>query len=84
MRVINFSDARNRLKGVLDRVVDDVDYTIISRRDAPDAVVLSLEHFNSLIETVHLLSSPTNAAHLAVSIRQYHAGQTTEREDEDA
>jgi len=26
MRVIDFSDARNRLKGVLDEVVDDRDY----------------------------------------------------------
>ena len=84
MRVINFSEARNRLKSVLDRVVDDADYTIISRRDAEDAVVLSLAQFNSLVETVHLLSSSDNAAHLAVSIRQYRAGQTTELEDQDA
>ncbi len=34
MRVINFSDARNRLKSVLDQVVEDSDYTVISRRDA--------------------------------------------------
>ena len=32
MRVVNFSDVRNRLKNVLDQVVNDVDYTIISRR----------------------------------------------------
>ena len=74
MRVINFSDARNRLKSVLDRVVDDADYTIISRRDKEDAVVLSLEQFNALIETVHLLESPANAAHLAESIRQFRSG----------
>ncbi|MCP4267427.1 MAG: type II toxin-antitoxin system Phd/YefM family antitoxin, partial [Candidatus Brocadiaceae bacterium] len=34
MRVVNFSDARNRLKSVLDQVVDDSDCTVISRRDA--------------------------------------------------
>ncbi len=80
MRVINFSEARNRLKSVLDQVVEDADYTIISRRDADDAVVMSLEQFNGLMETVHLLSSPANAAHLAKSIKQYRSGKV-ERHD---
>ncbi len=75
MRVVNFSEARNHLKDILDQVVADRDYTVISRRDADDAVVMSLEHFNSLMETVHLLKSPANAAHLAKSIAQYKAGK---------
>ncbi len=79
MRVINFSEARNKLKSVLDQVVNDSDYTIISRRDADDAVVMSLDHFNGLMETVHLLKSPANAAHLEKSIKQYRKGQVTER-----
>lgn len=58
MKVVSFSDARNRLKSVLDRVANDQDYTIISRRDADDAVVMSLDQFNSLMETVHLLKAP--------------------------
>ena len=74
MRVVNFSDARNRLKNVLDQVVEDSDYTVISRRDAEDAVVMSLDSFNGLMETVHLLKSPPNAAHLAKSIAQYRSG----------
>jgi len=75
MRIVNFSEARNKLKTVLDQVVEDVDYTVISRRDAEDAVVMSLEHFNGLMETVHLLRSPANAEHLARSIEQYHSGK---------
>ncbi len=75
MRVISFSDARNRLKNVLDQVVEDSDYTVITRRNAEDAVVMSLDHFNGLMETVHLLKSPANAAHLAKSIAQYRSGK---------
>jgi len=71
MRVVNFSEARNSLKSVIDQVIDDADYTVIARRDAPDAVMMSLDTFNSLMETVHLLKSPANAAHLAKSIDQY-------------
>jgi antitoxin YefM len=80
MRIINFSDARNSLRSVIDQVVEDADVTIISRRDAPDAVVMSLDHYNSLMETVHLLSSPANAAHLARSIAQARAGKAQRRE----
>jgi len=75
MRVVNFSEARNRLKNVLDQVVEDSDYTVISRRDADDAVVMSLDQFNGLMETVHLLKSPANAVHLEKSIAQYRSGK---------
>jgi antitoxin YefM len=80
MRIINFSDARNSLRTVIDQVVEDADVTVISRRDAPDAVVMSFDHYSSLMETVHLLSSPANAAHLAKSIAQARSGQAEHRE----
>lgn len=80
MRVISFTEARNGLKSVLDRVVSDADYTIITRRDAEDAVVMSMDHYNSLMETVHLLKSPANAAHLTRSIEQFKASKVIERD----
>lgn len=80
MKVVTYSQARNNLKRILDRVVDDADYTVITRRDAEDTVVMSLDSFNSLLETVHLLKSPANAAHLARSIEQFKQGQATEKE----
>jgi antitoxin YefM len=55
MRVVSFSEARNSLKTVLDHVAEDADYTIITRCDAENAVVMSLDYFNSLLETVYLL-----------------------------
>jgi antitoxin YefM len=84
MRVVNFTEARNSLKTVIDQVINDADYTVIARRDAPDAVVMSLDTFNSLMETVHLLKSPANAAHLARSIEQYRQGKLTQQELADA
>ncbi|WP_300454361.1 type II toxin-antitoxin system prevent-host-death family antitoxin [Accumulibacter sp.] len=79
MKIINFSDARNNLKQVIDRVVEDADVAVITRRDAPDAVVMSLDTFNSWMETVHLLKTPANASHLAKSIRQLRSGKARER-----
>ena len=79
METVTFTEARNKLRSVLDRVAENADYTIITRRDAEDAVVMSLDQFNSLIETVHLLKSPANAAHLSRSIGQYRAGKVMEQ-----
>jgi len=78
MKIVSYTEARNRLKTVLDGVVNDADTTVITRRDAQDTVVMSLDHYNSLMETVHLLRSPANAEHLRRSIDQYRAGQTIE------
>ena len=41
---------------------------------------MSLDYYNSLIETVYLLKSPANAAHLSDSIEQFRAGKVVERE----
>ncbi|MDX1590167.1 MAG: type II toxin-antitoxin system prevent-host-death family antitoxin [Oleiphilaceae bacterium] len=79
MRIISFTEARNSLKAVLDAVVNDADTTVITRRDSEDAVVMSLDYYNSLMETVHLLRSPANARHLNESIAQYRAGKVVER-----
>lgn len=79
MRVINFTEARNSLKTIINQVTDDADYTVIARRDAPDAVLMSLDTFNSLMETVYLLRSPANAARLAKSLEQYRQGKLTQQ-----
>lgn len=79
MRVVKFSKARNNLKMLIDQVTDDADYTVIARRDAPDAVLMSLDTFNGLMETVHLLKVPAYAAHLARSIEQYRQGQVVQQ-----
>lgn len=81
MKVVTYSHARNSLKSVLDDVVQDADVTIISRRDAEgDAVVMSLDSYNSIMETLHLTSNPTNSAALARAIAQDKAGQAQKRQ----
>jgi antitoxin YefM len=76
---LTFLKPGGSLKGVIDQVIADADYTVIMRRDAPDAVVMSLDTFNGLMETVHLLKSPANAAHLARSIEQLCKGEVRQQ-----
>ena len=73
--VVTFSEARKNFKAVMDRVVDDCDYTVITRQGAEPVVMLSLSEWNSIQETAHLLSSPKNAARLATGIAQLNAGK---------
>lgn len=81
MKVVTYTHARNSLKSVLDDVVQDADVTIISRRDAEgDAVVMSLDSYDSSMETLHLTSNPANAAALAKAIAQDKTGQAQDRQ----
>ncbi|MGM0542230.1 MAG: type II toxin-antitoxin system Phd/YefM family antitoxin [Pseudomonadota bacterium] len=79
MQIVSYTDARNSLKSVLDSVIENADFTIITRRDSENAVVMSQEYFDSLMETVHLLKSPANAVHLRESIQQYRSGKSIQK-----
>ena len=63
MQIISYSQARNSLKIVLNSVNYNADVSIVSRRDADNAVVMSLDHYNSIMKTLYLLKSPANAAY---------------------
>ncbi len=80
MNVVNFSEAKNNLKSILDKVASDKNCTVIVRRDTEDAVVMSKSYYNSLMETVYLLKSPANAKHLEQAIAEYKAGKTQEHD----
>ena len=80
VRTVSFTEARDGLKSILDGVAGGADVAIITRRDAQDAVVMSLDYYSSLMETVHLLKSPANVAHLSESIEQFKVGDVVERE----
>ncbi len=80
MDVLTYSDARANLKGVMDRVVDDRTQVVITRQKSEAVVMVSLEDWNAMEETMHLLSTPTNAERLRSSIRQLEAAKGSERD----
>jgi antitoxin YefM len=76
MIAANFSEFRTKLKMYLDNVEDNNETLIVKRKTGKGTVVISLDEYNSIIETVHLLSSKSNADRLYESINQMKKGET--------
>lgn len=83
MIAANFSEFRTSLKSYLDSVEDDNETLIIKRKSGKGAVMISLDEYNSIMETMHLLSSKKNADRLYESIEQMKSGKTIQPKLED-
>jgi len=80
MRAISYSEARENLKSVIDRVVADRDPIAITRQRGEGAVLVSESDWASIEETLYLLRSPANARELLASIADLDAGKGIERD----
>ncbi len=80
MIAANFTEFRTSLKKYLDNVENNHETLIIKRKSGKGTVLISLEEYNSIMETMHLLSSKTNADRLYESIEQIKKGETFEKE----
>jgi len=79
MDIISYSSARGNFAKVMEQVCDDYNPVTITRQNAKPVVMLSLDEYESLMETLYLLRSPKNAAHLMASIAEIEAGKTKKR-----
>jgi antitoxin YefM len=79
MDVLTYSDTRANLKEVMDKVVEDRAPVVVTRKRGEAVVMVSLADWNAMEETLHLMSSPANAARLAAAIGQLEAGGGSER-----
>ena len=78
---VSFTDLRQNMARYFDRVTDDREPLLVTRQGGKgNVVILSEEEFAGWRETVHLLSSPKNAARLLASIRQFDTGKGWSRE----
>jgi antitoxin YefM len=76
MIAANYTELRTDLKKYLDEVEDNNETLIIKRGTGKGTVLISMEEYNSLMETVHLLSSKRNAERLFESMEQMESGKT--------
>lgn len=74
MKVVNYSEFRNDLTRKLNLVNDDREIVIVSRTKGKSVVVMDLEEYNSLQETVHLMSTSANRHRLEAAIQEMQNG----------
>lgn len=79
MIAANYTELRTDLKKYLDEVEENNETLIIKRGTGKGTVLISMEEYNSLMETVHLLSSKRNAERLFESMEQMESGKTVNR-----
>jgi antitoxin YefM len=80
MAHVSYSELRNNLASYMDQVCDDRAPLFVTRQNARSVVLISEEDYEGLMETVHLLKSPANAARLLRSIKEADQGKVTERD----
>jgi antitoxin YefM len=74
MDAIAYSNVRKNLVSVMEKVCNDHNPVIITRKDSAPVVMMSLEDYNAIEETMYLLRSPANAARLRASIAEFESG----------
>jgi antitoxin YefM len=80
MHVLTFSQARADLKQTMDDVCRDHEPAVITRQRGEPVVMISLEDYNGMRETMYLLESSANSKRLRASIAQLRAGKAVTQE----
>ena len=80
MKTATITNFRQKMKEHLNEIQEDQDILVLTGPKKKDFVVLTLEMFNAMEETAHLLSTSANTKRLMESIAQDKAGKVTVRE----
>jgi len=80
MDAVSYTDLRQNLKSYMDKVYNDHDPLIITRKNNQNVVLLSVDEYNSLMETNYLMSNEENYKYIKESIDQYEKGKVKQKE----
>lgn len=79
MLAMNYSTMRNKLKNVLDRVSDDCETVIVTRKGEKNVVIMSLEQYNNLMENEFIFGNKKYYKRLLESKRQIEQGKSVNK-----
>jgi antitoxin YefM len=74
MDVLNYTEFRRNLAKSLDRVNDDAEIVIVSRSKGKNVVVMDLDEYNAMTETLHIVKSEANRKRLQDAIDEMNSG----------
>ena len=69
-----YSQAREQLKTLMDRAVDDREIILVRRRSGGDVAMIAADELEGLMETAHLLRSSKNAERLLTALHRARTG----------
>jgi antitoxin YefM len=73
----SYSQAREQLKSLMDRAVDDREVIVVRRRGGGDVAMIAVDELSSLMETAHLLRSSKNAERLLTALSRARAQESS-------
>lgn len=79
MLAVNYTTLRDNMKSYFDKVAEDKETMIVTRKDE-NMVIMSQSLYDSIMETLYLVSNENNLKHLTNSIAQHKAGKTNRHE----
>ncbi len=80
MQAVFYSQARNNLRSIIDKVCDDFDEYIITTKNNKTAVIMSYDEYSSMKEIMYLLASKNNRERLGDAIEQIENSEFTTKE----
>ena len=83
MDAMNYTQVRKNFAETMNRVCDDHDPIIITRQNERPVVMISLEDYNAIEETLYLLKSPKNAMRLVQALADMQQGKYVEKKMDD-
>ena len=83
MSHVSYSELRANLAKYMEEVCDSRAPLHVTRQNARPVVLVSEDEYDSMMETLHLLQNPANAARLLRSIQDADKGRLVERELEE-
>jgi antitoxin YefM len=75
MEVVNYTEFRKNLTKSLNKVNDDAEIVVVSRSKGKNVVVMALEEYNAIQETLHVVQSVSNRNRLDQAIEEMNKGQ---------
>ena len=80
MLAVNYTNLRDNMKSYMDKVTDDYETMIVTRKDNRNVVMLSEESYNNLMENIHVIGQKANYDWLMESKAQLESGKVLMRD----
>lgn len=74
MLAINYTTLRENMKTYMDKITDDYETIIVTRKDNKNVVMLSEETYNNMMENIYVLGNKNNYDWLMESKAQLENG----------